>query len=347
MSVIDANGRVFGRVNLVDAAVLVFVLLLIPVGYATFLLFRPSQPAIEGVARVDPTVEDHRVAGDQLLIKLKVKGSGFNPLLRARIGDTSALAFVFENPNSADVLVGRVPPGRHDLVLYDGVQEVARSRDAVEIIQRTEKTAAWVRLTGWLTSLETAQAKQFDAGFASDHESNAFRIVAVGPIQPAHDRIASGGAIADLPVPDRVERAAEVIVRCDAERRSTCLVGGNGLRQEPPFPVTLAGGIAFHVEEVGPPADPRPATVWLQFNGPLPRVQRGDRDLIVAPRAAQVLNVAGASVMLRLGADESREGWRYRGQLLTPGALFHFRTGRYVASGRVASVSVAEPAAKP
>ena len=51
MTVIDRNGRVFGRINIVDAGILAFILVLIPVGYATFLLFRPERPSIESVTR--------------------------------------------------------------------------------------------------------------------------------------------------------------------------------------------------------------------------------------------------------------------------------------------------------
>ena len=112
------------------------VLLLLPIGYATFLLFRPSRPVIDTVTQVEVTSEERRVSGVGLIIaKVKVKGSGLNPMLRAAIGSTPAVGFVFENPNSADVIVGVVPPGKHDLVLYDGVQEVARAKE----LRRTEE----------------------------------------------------------------------------------------------------------------------------------------------------------------------------------------------------------------
>jgi hypothetical protein len=348
MSVIDSSGRVFGRINLIDGALLAFLLLLIPIGYATFLLFRPSKPTIERVVRVDPTTEEHRVGGDQLMAKLKVSGSGFNPMLRARVGGAEAIAFVFENPNSADVLVGRLPPGQHDLVLYDGVQEVARARSAVEIVPNTD-AAPWVRLSGWMSNLDAQQVKQFDAGRApGPGVADAFRIIASGPVRPARTRITAGALAADLLVPDRFERAAELMARCDGPLPAPCVVNGSGLRQEPPFPITLAGGIPFLVEEVGPPTDPRPAIVRMQLDGGATRVQTGDRDLLVAPRAAEVIAVAGGVspiVTLRLGADDSREGWRYRGQLLTPGAPLRFRTARAVVNGHVIGVDVTPPAA--
>ena len=106
MTVIDRNGRVFGRINIVDAGILAFILVLIPVGYATFLLFRPERPSIESVTRVEVGNEERRVsAGTILTAKLKVKGTGFNPLLRAQIDSIDAVGLVFENPNSVDVIV--------------------------------------------------------------------------------------------------------------------------------------------------------------------------------------------------------------------------------------------------
>jgi hypothetical protein len=121
------------RVNLFDAAVAGFAIVLVPIAYGTFLLFRTPKPVITTVKRVDITKEERRVAGPNLVAKLKVQGSGLRPMLRASIDDAPAIGFVFENPNSADLLVGAVPPGSHDLVLYDGAQEVARAPKSVSL----------------------------------------------------------------------------------------------------------------------------------------------------------------------------------------------------------------------
>ncbi|HVZ22639.1 MAG TPA: hypothetical protein VG871_16310 [Vicinamibacterales bacterium] len=129
------------RVNLFDAAVAVFVLVLIPIAYGTYLLFRTPHPVISSVTRVEITKEERRVAGPNLVAKLKVRGSGLRPMLRASIDDLPAVGFVFETPNSADLLVGSVPAGPHDLVLYDGVQEVARAPKAVTIQPIARHTA--------------------------------------------------------------------------------------------------------------------------------------------------------------------------------------------------------------
>ena len=200
MTLIDRDGRVFGRFNVIDAAVLAFVVLLLPIGYATFLLFRPARPVIDTVTQVEATNEERRVSGAGVVIaKLKVTGSGFNPMLRASIGSRAAIGFVFENPNSADVIVGMVPPGRTTWCCTDGVQEVARARDAVEF-RRTSGPS--VRLYGWITGLDKAAADAFKPGFASEPNApSVFQVLAVGPARQASARVAVGTRVADLPIP--------------------------------------------------------------------------------------------------------------------------------------------------
>lgn len=342
MTLIDRNGRVFGRFNLVDAAFGAFLLLLLPIGYATFLLFRPSRPIIDSVTRVEVTKEERRVAGGSLLTaKLKVKGSGFNPLLRAAIGTTTAMGLVFETPNSADVLVGLVPPGKHDLVFYDGVQEVARARGAVEI-QATGGPS--VRAYGWLTSLSPTQADSLKPGFASEPAApGAFRIVALGPVRSARARVAIGTHAADLPVPGLVERAAEIVLRCDWPSAATCTIGGESLTQPPPLAITLPGGLRFEIDEIAPPDEATPAVAHLRLALAVVGMKVGDRDAIVSAGAAEITAFAGNTVTLKLGVHDSREGWRYRGQLLTPGAVLMLRTDSYVVSGSVIDLSVTRP----
>ena len=129
------------RPNLFDAAILVFVLVLIPIAYGTWMLFRTPHPTVSSVTRVDITKEERRIGGPALLAKFKVRGSGLRPLLRATIDDTPAIGFVLENSGSADLLVGATPAGTHDLVLYDGVNEVARAPKSVTIDPRVGRHA--------------------------------------------------------------------------------------------------------------------------------------------------------------------------------------------------------------
>jgi hypothetical protein len=338
MTFIDRDGRLFGRINLVDAGVIIFIALLLPVGYATFLLFRPDRPSIESVTRVDVGNEERRVSSGTLLTaKLKVKGTGFNPLLRARIDDIDAVGLVYENPNSVDVIVGVVPPGKHDLVLYDGVQEVARARAAVEV-QATAGPS--VRAYGWLTDLAPERAESLKAGDATDPTvPGAFRIAALGDIRTARVRAKLGSAHADLTLPGKRERAAEVVVRCDWPSTLLCTIDGQRLTQPPPIIVTLPGGIRFEIDEIAPAEDPTPAVARIRVASTAD-MKVGDRDATVGTRAAQITSIAGSTVTLKLGVQESREGWRYRGLLLVPGSTLTFSTANYTATGTVIDAQV-------
>ena len=340
MSLISRDGRVFGRFNVVDVAAAVFVLVLLPIGYATYLLFRPARPVIESVTRVEVTNEERRVSGAGVLIaKLKVKGSGFNPMLRASIGGTPAMGFVFETPNSADVIVGVVPPGKHDLVLLDGIQEVARARDAVEI---QNSAGPSVRAYGWLTGLTPDDAPKLAAGYSSDPNApGAFTIVAIGPARPAKTRVSIGTRATDLPVPGRVERAAEIEVRCDWPSARACTVGGESLRESPPIALTLPGGFRFEIDAIDAAGDATPAVAVLRLDRPVAGIAVGDRDANVSSSPAEITAVSGTAVTLRLGVHDARDGWRYRGQPVMTGAPFTLRTDRYVLTGTIESFRTA------
>ena len=341
MALIDNRGRLFGRINLIDAAVLIVLVGLLPVGYGAYLLFRPSAPRIESVTQVPLTRAELRIAdGATIKAKLKVRGTGFNPLLRAQIGGVPALAFVFENDNSADVLVGDIPAGAHDLVLYDGVHEVARASGAVAIEQAT---GTIVRAVGRFIGLDEAKVKALRPGFKSAGEARgSFEVVALGEPRPAVSTLPMGSRQIDMPLPGMTEHPAVVLIRCD-EPTASCSIGGVQLSAEPPIPVILSGGYSFHVDELLPMSPPTRAQVEVAVAGsPARAIKPGDRDVFIDERVAVVKAVNGGRVTLDLGADRSRDGWSYRGQRLRAGAPFLFQTAQYEVEGTIVSVAVAE-----
>lgn len=348
MSVLDDRGRLFGRVNLVDAAVAVFLLALVPLGYATFLLFRPAAPRIDSVTRAEIARGEHRIAdGTLLTAKVKVRGTGLNPMLRAMIGNTQALAFVFETPNSADVLIGPIAPGTHDLILYDGVQEVARANGAVTIQDDVKK---YVRVVGWITGLDAATAKALKPGLAEPQPTPDFEVVALGRIAPAHTRVRLGlSSHADLPIEGQFEREAVLNVRCDPPpSNSPCSIGGLAIANPPPVVVQIGGRFTFEALDVLPAASPTRTRVVVRLaGGPWTSlVQVGDRDGFLDERAA-VITAVGArdansvTVTMDVGTDDSRDGPLYRNHLVKPGAPFTLSTERYEAAGVVVTAAAA------
>lgn len=348
MTIMDERGNVGGRINLIDLAALLLLLAILPLAYGASLLFRPSQPTISEVGQVDITNAERRiVAGGSLLsAKLKIKGSGFNPMLRAYIDDAPALAFVYENPNSADVLAGPLSPGAHDLILMDGVQEVARAKGVVKIESPSSRV---LRAAGWLTNMDRAVADQLKVGSTFPPGAPSHEVVALGPVQPARSRIRFGATDADYPIEGRVERQAVILVRCDPSGeefrtgQEPCNVGGQAVLGTPPVTIALPGAtatIGFSIDELFPVAAPRRARIQVRLDRGSSAVQPGDRDALLDARAATVAAKQGEVVTLDLGLDESRDGWRYRGTLVRIGSTFAWATDRYQASGIVSSMTL-------
>ena len=342
MSVIDEHGRLFGRLNLVDAAVGLVMLVLIPLTYGTYLLFRPATPRIESVTSSIITKEEERISvGGRLIAKFKVKGTGFTPLLRARIGDADALGFVFENPNSADVLVGPVPVGAHDLVLLDGIQEVARAKGVITI--QPSLAATSIRAAGWITNLDEAPAKALAVGMAWPEGAAAYRIVALGPVVAGFRRMTLAGSTIEMPAPapTRGPRSSARVRRHAGDesllaRRSP----GESIRPVAIRSPARRGRSVLKSRKCCRPRRQR-ATLRVRLSTAASvAVRTGDRDALLDDRAAVVTGVVGDVGTLEAGIDRAHDGWRYRGQRLIPGAPFVFATDRYEARSVLQSLEL-------
>lgn len=358
MTVLDNRGRVFGRVNLVDAVVVGFLVLLIPVAYGTWLLFHPSTVQITSVTRVKPTKEEQRIANPlRAAAKLKVRGNGFTPMLRAWIGSEPAIGFTFEDPHSADVIVGPMSPGEYDVALYDGGKEVARAPKAF-VIPGT-RSRPQIKAVGRLIGLDrtTADGLQPGAAFPTEAEPRV-RITAIGPVDPGRfSLLVQPGKDAQLerlevPREGTFERAAALVIVCDPveEPDSGCTVGGGYPVANSQLRVPGAPEMTFIVDELLPAAPGETLELNVRVSGgpETTLIQVGDRDVLLDDRAAvvtwlgsrQMASTGGLDVRVRLGADRAHDGWRYRGRLVKPGAPFSLTTDRYIVSGTVASMVV-------
>lgn len=142
--VVDSEGRVFGRINLVDALVVAFVLGLVPLSYAAYRVFRIPPPIIR-------TVEPAVLAPDSDR-RIRLTGERFIPYLRAffwKTGEPLSVVgrfpsdtqgrFLVESPMSVEIKVPpELVPGTYDIYLFDETKEVAHRAAAFTI------TAPWV-----------------------------------------------------------------------------------------------------------------------------------------------------------------------------------------------------------
>jgi hypothetical protein len=372
VALIDADGRVFGRVNLIDALVGVFVVLLVPVAYATYLLFRPPTPRITSVEFAQLTfIEDRAAQGSLLSGKLKVRGTGFRPVLRATIGGANTIAFIFEDPTSADVLFGDVPPGKHDLVLFDGVQEVARAPGAVTIPEKSASGRTSVALVGTFVDLDEATAAGLQPGAKFPPGEPEAEILALGPVAEAGLPI---NGRADVAVEGRRQRSALVSVRCEIAANQPRECKGAGIAVGPGVTYLMPGtsNLRLLIDAIVPASAPTSARLRVRLFGvpdAISLVRPGDVDLphlaidqrgavvrtigarregtgeltvLLSQEAAGVLasaarqeTIASLDVTLTAGLDRARQGWRYRGDVVRVGGPMTLTTETYTLRGLV------------
>jgi hypothetical protein len=131
MTIVDERGRLAGRVNIVDAVVVAFVLALVPLGYAAYRVFRVRTPVIATVvpARL-ATAADARV---------RLSGQDFRPFLTAYVAKTGSpysladaheAKFLIETPTLVELQLPALEPGSYDIHLYDLAQEITSRQSA-------------------------------------------------------------------------------------------------------------------------------------------------------------------------------------------------------------------------
>ena len=125
MAIVDGQGRLFGRLNLLDAVLLVLLIGLVPLGYAAYALFREQPPRIISISpdRVQQSSE----------LRLIVKGESFRPYMRVSAGTHQAREFLFRSTTEVEAPFDMLPAGVHDIVIYDQAQERFRLPKALTI----------------------------------------------------------------------------------------------------------------------------------------------------------------------------------------------------------------------
>ena len=349
--VVDSEGRVAGRINLVDALCLVFVAALIPLAYVSWLLFQPARPVIRSVERSEITSAEEKIAaGLPIRLKVKVRGEHLTPMLRAYVGNVPAMGFTFETPASGDVIIGEnVPPGTHDLILFDGLVEVARAPGAVSIVA---SAGVPIRAVGAFTLLDKRTADNLEVGqtFTVDGR-RAAEILALSNTGPDRRELRQGAASVQQTTPDTWSREAVLRTHCDPDPDpARCRIGGTLLTGEAPSIIIVPGSSPvqrMRVDAIVPDASPTTAVARIRVTGSetlLSRIRAGDRDTrwpAIDDRRASVERVersgpAGTiDMVVRLGLDRASDGWRYHSQRFAAGAPFTLVTDDYSALGTV------------
>lgn len=144
MPVLDDQGRLFGRLNVIDATIVAFLLLLMPIVYTAARLFGVPKPVIE---RVEPTSQldgpDRllRIVGRNLRPYLRVVASptGYPSLVAPSQVNVPPAALLLASPSLLEIRLPALRPGTYDLRLFDSTHEVARLTSAFTLTAPPEK----------------------------------------------------------------------------------------------------------------------------------------------------------------------------------------------------------------
>jgi len=363
MKTIDTQGRLFGKLNLIDAFVAGLVLVLIPLAYGAYALFRPERTRLL-------SVEPSRVLHGRAQ-RLKLRGEHLQPFLRVQVGNELPRTFFLETPSSGEVELPPLRPGTYDVTLHDEAREVARLSGAITVVGVDAVSPVTVQLVGVLMGLDESRAREVTAGRRLPDDANPLvEVISVRPARPDTRRVRIGGAtFMDLPVAKSVQVPATLRAACVIENPiQDCKIAD--IYVQAGLVVKIPGWGDFAVEEMRPDAPHRTAEIGVRFvTSPeiADAMRAGDTDSRVEPgRAAAIVTIgapretaAEVSVRLppgaggqsqerrmseratvrdavvRLGADETPLGLLYRGDPLKLGAPFTLETRGYIARGTV------------
>ena len=208
MTVIDERGRVGGRVNLVDVAAAVVLLVLIPVAVGAYLLFRTPRPTLVSVSPATVSEGPNQ--------RLEINGTNLRPFMRVSFDTVPAKSFLIGSTRYALVDLPDLKPGVYDVVLYDYMQEVVRLPKALTVAPIA--TDVELEVVGRFKSAPEALAAQLKVGdkFPSV-EQPLVEVRSIGPVTRGDLRLRVGEETVTVPL-SRQELAATLRVKCSIQR---------------------------------------------------------------------------------------------------------------------------------
>lgn len=337
MPIVDSNGRLFGRWNLVDAVLVTLVVILIPLVYGAYVLFRTPAPRLTGI---EP---GSLVAGNDL--RVLVRGENLRPYMRVSFDDIQGNSFVFRNTSEALVDLNPMPPGEYDVVLFDNAQERSRLPNAFTLL-RPPLPESEVMLIGTFGNLTADRAATLEPDMTVE---NVGTVVAVAPPLPETTRVFAGPAL-EIPIADAVRVPVVLRVACAVKAPQgvpQCTIGDAPLQPTSMLLMkTPIGQLPFQVDQIRGLQPLEEVQVTIQVTARkeiVDQIRIGDADhgQYMNPLAAGALVErignrldAGAGterVDLTLTAQAQRgsSSWTYAASPLRAGAPLALRTPRY------------------
>lgn len=352
MAIVDQQGRLFGRLNLLDAAVLVLLAGLVPMGYAAYVLFREQPPRLTSVA---PDRLSHAPE-----VRVTIKGENFRPYMRVSAGNQQAVEFLFKSTTEAEVPFAGLPPGEYDIILYDQAQERFRLPKALTVVPGPLPATQMIAV-GAFGNLDAEKAKAFVPGLPLQAVGE---VVRVGSPAPDLTKVFSGSALIGVAVPNALRLPAVVRLTCSVralQGRPDCIVRDAAIAPTVllmlPMPL---GEVPFQIDQVLSAEPIQPVTIRVRLGAHpavLGLIREGDAD-----RAGTANDLAAGAVVtqadpltrhsetsaerdvtLRADLQASPGGWLYDSAPIRAGSPFALRTPRYVIHGTVIDIPAPPP----
>jgi len=367
MTIIDERGRLFGRLNAIDAIIGAFVLLLIPMAYGAYVLFRPQTIRI---SNVEPNVVEQGVSP-----RVHFRGENFRPFVRAQFGNEQLHDFLVASPSLAEATMPVMPPGTYDFALFSEAQEIFRLPKAITVLPASKPAGVPVQLAGSFVGLSAERAAAFKVGQRLPAAGTPMaEILALGPPRPDVRRLRAGDTFVFTPTSGTAVPAVLRAYCTVVEAQPKCRVGE--VQVMAGLVVPIAGAGDFVIDEVRGDTEPVDLQVDVRFVG-LPDLVRllkaGDAEPGGVDRTATLVAIgspqsivaeltqrtstgttaeevksqerlAAVTASIRLRADPSPEGFKHHGMPVKAGATFTFETPQYSVRGTVLSVTAATPA---
>lgn len=353
MPLIDERGRVFGRFNAVDAFVAALVLVMLPIAYAAFLLFRTPPAKLTDVEPKQLTMGPN--------LRVKISGTNLRPFMRVSFDTVQGRTFMIGSTSSAEVDLPNLEPGTYDVVLYDYAQEVDRLPKAFTMLPRTPAPSVTVSVAGAFVGMGEAKADLIRQGLTfKQGDRTVATVLAAAPKRVGEVLMRTGDTVISVNLAGNYSVSAALQLECFLES-----TGDGGLRCviQGPFQPSFVGAesvlplpldnttVNFQVTEVHPPGDPvflrvRARAITAPDIGVKLRVGDADSTMPPYPHAwiGRVESVAGTEVVLRLPAQRLANGWKYRTQYLKLGGGIRFETSSAVLNGTITDIAAIDDA---
>lgn len=371
MAIVDNRGRLFGRFNVIDAAVVIVLVGLIPLIYGAWVLFRRPQPAVESISptRLGPHIT-----------RVQIKGRNLRPFLRISFNEHQGKTFAFIDENTADIDLPELPPGSYDVILYDVAREISRLPGAVAVEGPAMPATieGQLLISGRFLALDEPTARDLQQGTAlTATGSTLIEIVARAEPVPDRRTLLFGDHQIESRLTSGVQLRAVVRARCRVSDKR-CQVGGVDVDVDQRLTLYNKNGtpLRFDVSDVVADAEGPLVDLRARFVAPAEAIglvkigDRARREPLFGDRVPTVMTVgqpraatssmqlpapagvtgpgewslqwtegaASVDATIRVRAEATSGGLQYRGRALRAGAPFVFEHERYVLRGWIQSL---------